>query len=266
MFFILSKAAALLLPSNDLILLGLVGVAMMATRFKRAGRWMAVASLLLLAAAGFLPIGHLLLHQLESRFPPWDPTRGAPDGIIVLGGDISPRMSLDYGDPVISGEGGRVIALAKLARAYPNARVVYTGGDASLFGKQYPESEFLNPLLDAFGVPRERLIAESRSRNTAENAAFSKELVQPKPGERWLLVTTAWHMPRAVGCFRQVGFDVEAYPVGWQTRRHFRFAVMDRVGNGLERLDAGVHEWAGLLTYWLSGRTSELLPGPLARR
>ena len=108
--------------------------------------------------------------------------------------------------------------MAALARSFPQARIVYSGGDASLLGNQPDEAQFALPLLESFGVARARIALERRSRNTYQNAAFSKELVKPKPGERWLLVTSAHHMPRAVGCFRRVGFDVEAYPVDWRTR------------------------------------------------
>lgn len=264
MFFILSKTAALLLlPSNFLILLGLIGLALMITRFKRAGRRLAIASLVLLALAGFSPLGNVLLHQLETRFPPWDPTRGAPDGIIVLGGSILPLLSLDYEDAVVGGDADRLFALGKLARNYPNARIVFSGGDASLTGG-IPETAVLQLVLDNLGVPRTRVLLEGRSRNTAENAVFTKELVQPKTGERWLLVTSAWHMARAIGCFRRVGFAVEAYPVAWHTRREFRLVPMGILSGGLGRLDNAVNEWIGLVTYWATGRTSELLPGPAA--
>jgi uncharacterized SAM-binding protein YcdF (DUF218 family) len=264
MFFILSKTAAfLLLPSNLLIGLGVVGIVLMATRFRRAGWRLTVASLVLLAVLGFSPLGALLGHALESRFPPWDATGGAPDGIVVLGGAISAGLSRDYGDTMVNGDAGRVIAIAKLARAYPSARIIYSGGDASLFAEGLPEANFLYPLLDSFGVPRERVLLEQRSRNTAENAAFSKDLAKPKPGERWLLVTSAQHMPRAVGCFRRAGFAVEAYPVAWHTGRRVSLLPSDVLAGGLARADFAVHEWTGLIAYWLTGRTSELLPGPV---
>lgn len=265
MFFVVSKTAVfLLLPSNILILIGVSGLVLMATRFARAGRRMALVSLALLALAGFLPLGAVLSHKLESRFPPWDASRGAPDGIVVLGGAIIPALSLDYAPPAVGSEAARIIAIAKLARDYPNARIVYSAGDASVMGNEAPEANFLYPLLDSLGVPRTRVMLEERSRNTAENAAFSKKLVQPKPGERWLLVTTAQHMPRAVGSFRRVGFAVEAYPVAWHTRRQLRLGPMETLGRGLDKLDYAVHEWLGLLSYWLTGRTGELLPGPAA--
>ena len=126
------------------------------------------------------------------------------------------------------------------------------------------EADFLYPLLDSFGIPRERVTLEGKSRNTAENAVFSKALANPKPGERWLLVTSAQHMPRSIGCFRQAGFIVEAYPTAWRARKRVRLYPSDVLSSGLVRLDSATHEWLGLIAYWLTGRTSELLPGAAA--
>ncbi|MCF8478598.1 MAG: YdcF family protein, partial [Pseudolabrys sp.] len=173
MFFILSKTAALLLlPSNLIALIGLVGVLLMATRWRRAGRRLTVAAIVLLIVAGVAPFGRILGHALENRFPPWDPARGAPDGIVVLGGVIAPSLSRDYGRTVLGGDAGRVVAIAELARAYPKARIVYSGGDGSLRGNKSAEAPFLAPLLDSFGIAPGRVTLESRARNTAENAAF----------------------------------------------------------------------------------------------
>lgn len=113
------------------------------------------------------------------------------------------------------------------------------------------------------GVPRTRLILENRSRNTQENAAFSAALVQPKPGERWLLVTSAWHMPRAIGCFRQAGFTVDAFPVDYRTRG---WGDVTRVhgfaSDGLLQFDLAIKEWIGLAVYRWSGYTPDWLPAP----
>lgn len=263
MFFILSKTAGFfLLPSNLLIVLALAGVVLMATRWRRAGTRLTVASVILLALAGFTPIGLLLENALENRFPRWDPARGAPDGIVILGGALDPVATRVRGAPALNDSAERVTAIATLARAYPNARIVYSGGDASLRANAGPETDALYPLLDSFGVSRDRVLLESRSRNTAENAIFSKELAQPKAGERWLVVTSAFHMPRAIGCFRRVDFPVEAYPVDWHTPRRVQLRLGANFADGLSHLNLAVHEWTGLFVYWLTGRTSELFPAP----
>jgi uncharacterized SAM-binding protein YcdF (DUF218 family) len=262
MFFLLSKTVAfLLLPSNFLILLGLFGIILMAARRKRAGLGLVLTGIVLLAIAGWWPTGNFLMHSLESRFPPWKATR-APDGIVVLGGALNSRLSREYGEAVLGDDGNRILALARLARAYPAARIVYSGGDASLRGSQLPEANFVAPLLEGLGIPGDRVVLEPRSRNTAENAAFTKELIKPKSGELWLLVTSAQHMPRAIGCFRRVGFPVEAHPVGWRTGRDAYLSVLSTFGDALARFDSATHEWVGLFVYWIAGRTSEFLPSP----
>jgi uncharacterized SAM-binding protein YcdF (DUF218 family) len=262
MFFILANTLAfVLLPSNLFLIIMLAGALLIGTRWRRAGIALAVMGLLLLLSIGFLPLGNLLASALESRFPPWDSSGRAPDGIVVLGGAISTRLSSERGEPVIDRAAGRIVALAKLASQFPHARIIYSGGNADLGGGP-PETDFVPPLLDAFGIPRERVLLESRSRNTAENAAFSKEIAIPKAGERWLLVTSAAHMPRAVGSFRRAGFPVEAYPVDWRTGPAARVTPSRTFADGLRQTDHAVHEWLGLLAYWVSGRSSALLPRP----
>lgn len=262
MFFILSKTAAvLLLPSSLIVIVGVLGLLLLAMR-RRAGLWLISASLTMLIVAGVSPLAAVLGHVLESRFPPWDPARGAPHGLVVLGGAILPELSRQHGAPVLGSDAGRVVAIAKLARDYPDARIIYSSGDASLRGDRLPEAPFLYPLLDRFGIPRARVELESRSRNTAENAVFSKEIARPKPGERWLLVTSAQHMPRAVGCFRRAGFDVEAYPAVWHTGLKVAYWPSFSIGRNLARLDLVANEWIGLFVYWITGRTSALLPAP----
>jgi uncharacterized SAM-binding protein YcdF (DUF218 family) len=264
MFFILSKTAALLLvPSNVIALIGLAGIVLLTTtRWRRAGQRLSVAAIVLLILAGVLPFGAALSHVLESRFPPWDPSRGAPDGIVVLGGGILPGLSRAYGLTVVGGDAGRVTAVAKLARDYPKARIIYSGGDASLRGDGPVEADYALALFESFGIARDRVALERRSRNTAENAVYSKSIADPKPGERWLLVTSAQHMPRAIGCFRRAGFAVEAYPVAWHSGLKIRWVPSLNIGGNLVQLDNAAKEWTGLFAYWLTGRTSEFLPSP----
>jgi uncharacterized SAM-binding protein YcdF (DUF218 family) len=263
MFFVLSKSLALLLvPSNLFMLLGLGGLLIMLTRWRRLGRRLALTGLTLILLAGILPVGYSLIYVLENRFPVWDPSRGAPDGIVVLGGALNPGLSLARGQSALNESAERLTILAKLARDYPNARIVFTGGNAALFPKDPPEAAYVLPLLESFGIDKSRVTLEDRSRNTAENATFTKALLQPKAGERWLLVTSAAHMPRSVGCFRQAGFPVEPYPVDWHTTPRYSPGLSFEILGGVLALDGAAHEWEGLLFYWLTGRTSAFFPAP----
>jgi len=264
LFFLLSKTLGImLLPTNFLIGFGLVGAVLLATRWASLGRKLLVVSVTLLAICGFSPLGNLVLYPLESRFPPWDAARGAPDGIIVLGGSIDADVSAAHGVAVIGSGADRIIAAAALAHRYPKARLVFTGGSGNLISSDAREADFATALFESLGISSERLVMERRSRNTRENAEFSMELADPKPGERWLLVTSAFHMPRSIGLFRKVGFAVQPFPVDWRVGRGWdvlRFNVS--LLEGLGRVDTGVREWMGLIAYRAAGRTDALLPEP----
>jgi uncharacterized SAM-binding protein YcdF (DUF218 family) len=250
------------LPSNLLMVLALVGILLMRTRFVRFGQGLVIGAVMLLTVIGIAPVGNALMLPLEERFPKWDATRGSPHGIVVLGGAISPDVSAARNDIALNEAAERMTAIAKLAREHPSARIVFTGGSGRLFGGA-TEADYVTGLFESFGIPRDRIALENRARNTVENATLTKALVKPKPSERWLLVTSAHHMPRSVGIFRKAGFPVEAHPVDYRTRGSADLTgPFWSLAGGLARADAAMHEWAGLLVYWLTGRTSELFPGP----
>lgn len=254
------------IPSNFVILVGIVGALLLGTRFARWGWRLAIGSLVVLAVIGLSPVGNALIVPFEDRFPAWDASRGAPHGMVVLGGAISPDVSHARDTVALNEAAERLTVVAELARRYPDARIIFSGGSGSIVFDERPEAEFALRLLESLGVPRGRVIAEDKSRNTVENARFSRDIAQPKPGERWLLVTSAYHLPRAMGLFRKAGFPVEAYPVDWRTRgTGDLLRPFPTLGEGLRRTDTAMREWVGLLAYWIGGQSSELFPGPNRR-
>ena len=264
MFFVLSKTLGImLLPTNLMIGAGLVGTILLSTRFSSLGRRLLVTSVALLAICGFSPLGSWLLYPLEQRFPPWDAAHGAPDGIVVLGGPIDADLSAAHGVAVVSAAADRLIAAATLARRYPNARLLYTGGSANLISNDAKEADYATALFESLGVPNAQLVMERRARNTQENAEFSKAIAAPKSGERWLLVTSAYHMPRSAGLFRKAGFAVEPYPVDWRLGGRADLANFRKFSiDGLANVEVAVREWMGLAAYRITGKTSEFFPGP----
>jgi uncharacterized SAM-binding protein YcdF (DUF218 family) len=261
--FVVSKIAGFFaIPSNLIILTGLAGAVLLRTSRARAGRRLVIASLVLLAIAGLSPLGNILILPLEDRFPAWDASHGAPDGIVVLGGAVSPDVAAARNDVALNEAAERMTATVELARRYPDARIVFSGGDAGIVYSGN-ESEAALRLFERLGLAAGRVTVEDQSRNTFENALFSKRIAAPKPGERWLLVTSAYHMPRAMGIFRAAGFAVEPYPVDWRTRgAQDALRPFPTLAEGLRRTDVAVREWAGLVVYRLTGRSSELFPGP----
>lgn len=264
MFFILAKILGFFsMPSNVLMALCVIGVVLMATRFARAGRRIAIMAVILLAIVGWSPFGNAIILPLEQRFPPWDASRGAPAGIISLGGALDTVISPVRGEVALNEAAERMTAIAELARRFPDARIVFSGGSGRIIFDGVSEASLAARLFASFGIAKERIALEDKSRDTDENGRFTKELVQPKPGERWLLVTSAHHMPRSVGVFRAAGFPVEAFPVDYRTRGAVDLLrPFSTLGDGLRRTDTAMREWVGLLMYRMVGRTDELFPAP----
>jgi uncharacterized SAM-binding protein YcdF (DUF218 family) len=263
MFFYLSKIVWFFAtPSNllaSLLLLGLVLAA--ATRLRRSGFGLAFAATAGIFIIGLSPLATWVMHPLETQFPIYQHDDEPVDGIIILGGSVAPDTTMQLGQADLNEAGERILAAVELSRLYPEARILLTGGTGRLVTEAFSEAEATAEELVKLGVPRERMIIEGRSRNTQENAEFSRAIANPATGERWLLVTSAWHMPRSVGVFRQVGFEVTAYPVDFRTVASRNLTIpFIAVSEGLRRIDVASREWAGLLAYWATGRTDTLLP------
>lgn len=243
MFYLISKLIWLVVaPTNAIILITAAAALWAALRVSKSVAWLAAAGACALLIGGFTPVCYWLTRPLEIRFPPWEAgLQPSVDGIIVLGGET----------------GERITVLAELARDFPQAQLVYSGpGEDSA-------AEALLKIFARLGGDRERVRIERFSRNTFENAVYSKQLIMPNAHERWLLVTAALHMPRAIGCFRRVGFNVEAYPIQYTTGRRSPFQIGFGPGsNALSLLDAAMKEWIGLIVYRLTDKTNQLFPAP----
>jgi uncharacterized SAM-binding protein YcdF (DUF218 family) len=264
MFFIASKIFWFVAePVSLAIIVGVLGILLGFTRFVRAGRALMAGAIIALAAGLLTPLGAVFLRPLEERFPPPPADIPAPAGIIVLGGAVDTEKSEARRQVFLTADAARMTAGVELARRYPTARLVFSGGSGGLLGEGPAEAIGARKLWLSLGVPAERMTFEANSRNTWENGLFTRDLVKPKPGETWLLVTSAWHMPRSVGIFRHLDFDVTPYPVAYRTFGDERdFLLPTSVIDKVIMLDYSVREWVGLLAYWLAGKTNALFPAP----
>jgi uncharacterized SAM-binding protein YcdF (DUF218 family) len=252
-------------PINLLLFAALAGVLLRFGRHARFGRGLALAAILILAAAATLPLGVLLIAPLEDRFPLPPPDLPPPEGIIVLGGAIDDLVSAARGQTVFDEGGERLTEAVVLAKRFPQARVVYTGGTASFIpGAISTEALQARKLMSQIGIAPERVTMEDKSRNTDENARFTAAIVHPQSSQRWIIVTSAFHMPRSMGIFEKAGFHPIAYPVAFRTRGHWPHDLrltFEPVRN-LRIFEIALHEWIGLAAYRLSGRSDHLFPGP----
>lgn len=269
MLFALSKILWFLFSPASLLalLFGLGLLGMLAGRLlarawaRRWGRRLVSAAAILFVAVSILPLDTWLLRPLEERFPQVKSLPESVDGVIVLGGALSPLGSVSRGAPQLGGASERIFAMVELARNYPDAEVVFSGGTASLLAPELREADEVKKLLAGIGALDPRMIFERGSRNTRENALYSHDLIAPGTAERWLLVTSAFHMPRAVGVFRALDWPVVAYPVDYQSGPSSALLRFDPLGN-LTRLQLASKEWVGLVYYRLRGWTERLFPGP----
>ena len=208
-------------------------------------------------------LGALMLIPLEERFQRPEPMPEKVAGIILLGGGFEGRINMVRGGYETGVAGDRAVETAILARRYPEARVLISGGTGTLILEGEGDADSAPRMLEALGVAPERMILENRSRNTHENAVFSRELAEPRPGETWLLVTSAFHMPRSMALFRQAGFDVTPWPSDYRTAGNESFGFMRANElDSLRNMTTALREWIGLLAYRLTGRIDSLLPGP----
>ncbi len=251
-------------PSNLLILLIVLGSLLAFTRrFRRLGAGLALVVGLFTLAVGLSPLSSYLLLPLEDRFPAFKDDGRPVAGIILLGGSVEAAKSASRSTLIANEAAERVLGTIALAHLYPEARILISSGSGSLFQNAPAEAPIIAEYFKTIGIDPKRIAVEDRSRTTFENAVLSRALADPKPGERWLLVTSAWHMPRSVGVFRKAGFPVVAYPVDYRTggtlweQDVFAFA-----SEGLRRLDVGTKEWVGLIAYYVAGQTSALMPAP----
>jgi uncharacterized SAM-binding protein YcdF (DUF218 family) len=238
MTYYLSKMFWLLAaPTNALILISGSAALWAMLGNSKCAAWIAAAAACGFVIGAFTPIGLALTVPLEFRFAAADSV-APPDGIILLGG---------------SGPGG-IAALAALSQDYLKTRLIFSGF------RNNPASFKIFAQLG--GDPARIICIEPRPRTTAEDALYAAALLKPKPSERWMLVTPALHMPRAVGCFRVAGFQVQPYPVEFTTAQSHPFAGFTPGSAALVHLDTTAKEWIGLIAYRLMGKTDALFPGP----
>lgn len=254
--------AAVTAPGNLLLMMVLSGL-LLTGRGRAWGRRLTLTGVAGLALIAATPISTWALLPLEQRFPLPDMASVGPvDGIIVLGGALMPVGSREHGAPQLNRDAERLTVLPGLMRQFPQARIIFTGGSGDPRRPDDREAPFVLDLLAGWGVDTGRVMLEEASRNTWENAVNSAPSL--KAGGHWLLVTSAAHMPRAMGVFRIVMPEVTftAFPVGFNANRSDAGRFGLNLSDNLDRMENAAHEWRGLVAYRLAGRTPAVLPAP----
>ncbi len=263
MFFVFSKVLWFVIQPLNLIALLVIGSILASWRGRaRAARWMAVLAMFGLIAPIVVPIDRWLLAPLEQRFPAPDPMPQRVDGIILLGGAQRPTLTAHWKQPELNASAETLTTFLALAHRYPTAKLVFSGGSGDILRQDLSEEETVRLFLKQQGFDDTRVQYENESRNTYENALLSQRLVKPGKDENWLMITNARTIPRAMGVFRKVGWNVTPAPADhtvvpdgeWQPQ--FNLAV------AFTTINEGLHEWLGLVAYYFSGKSNDLFPAP----
>ena len=252
-------------PEVVLLATLLVGVVALWTKWVRTARLIVTLSTLGFLVIACLPIGAWLLQTLENRFPAAKSLPATVDGIVVLGGASSLGLSIKRAQVTLNDNAERLTMFATLARRYPQARLVFSGGSGSLTAPSVREADIAFRLLTELGVDAGRIVLERQSRNTWENAVNSFKLVKPGAGQTWLLVTSARHIPRAVGAFRKAGWSIVPVPVDYRTSGDAPRLLGWNLYAGMTTIRTALHEWIGLVVYRAMDRSDEIFPAPAPR-
>lgn len=261
LFFYFSKIIWLFVSPDSLLLLLIILslVLFYIGKEKYANKILTTASILLIIIA-FFPIGNWLLYPLESHFQTNPPLPDKVDGIIVLSGAENAELSTVWNQVELGGAVERDLTFLSLAKHYPKAKLIFTGGTGSLTKQEFKAADVAKELFKQQGFDIKRVQFERESRNTYENVIFSQQLVKPEQNEKWILITTGWHMPRSVGIFCNAEWSVIPYPVDHQTNKDNLIMLNFDLAKNLTVLKTAIKEWLGLFAYYLSGKTTALLP------
>ncbi len=253
-FFTASKIGWYIVAPSHLLIWSLVAAAILLIRGRRAGKVLTVLCAALFLLVLFFPIGNLALQPLEDEYPrpPW-PER--VDGILVLGEGLNGEIYASRGVAGLGPESDSLVALRILAERYPAARIIFSGGSGELAGSRVPEAQIAEDILRGMGLPASRIAVESASRNTWENIELSRAIAKPAPGETWLMLASAFHMPRAMAVARSLDWPLVPWPSTYLTSETMMEPPVS-LGANLARLDLAAHEWVGLLVYRLDHKAN----------
>jgi uncharacterized SAM-binding protein YcdF (DUF218 family) len=266
MFFYVAKIGWFFAqPSVALAALLCLGALLLFTRLAWLGAPIVLGCAALLLIVGLSPLGNAVILPLEDRFPRTELDDGeSPAGIVVLGGAEDVLVGRARNTSSLNEAADRIVEAVALARRFPDAPILFTGGEAGIVREAGNEAVGASRIFERLGVPPDRLLLEDKARDTYENAVLSGRIMSASGREgRWLLVTSAYHMPRAMGCFRKAGVTVYPWPVDYRTRGPQDLTRgFDKVSEGLRRMDIATREWMGLLFYRLTDRIADVFPAP----
>ena len=262
--FILSKLFWLIAqPLSLAFLMILAAVIALLSGLRRFGLALCALAGLILFVTLYTSTGSFLLQGLEARFPKPGAEPKTLSCVIVLGGAFETEVTTTRGGIEMNQAADRFIEALRLAHRFPQSVIIVSGGDGSLSGDYEGDAVASERFFTTFGVSSDRLIGETLSRTTSENADNSRTLLADLGLADCLLITSAFHMPRAVGLFRRVGIPVIPWSTDYRTSGKVQLGVdFTQPTLNAQQTATAIREWIGLAAYYLTGRIEALYPAP----
>ena len=258
MSFYLSKILWLIInPFNILLFFSLLTILLLLLNIKKLGIFSLYFFLILLLSFGFFPFGKYLTYCLEKSYHnSYIPNH--VDGILILGGATEPFLSKEFDQINFTSSAERLVESVTLIKKYKNAKIIFSSGSGSITYPKLGHAEVAKKFFVKMGLDTNRIFFENKSRNTYENILFSKHIANPIKNEKWLLVTSARHMNRAIFIGQKVDWALIPYAVDFNVPKKIKFKLSFNILSNLNFMQKASHEWVGLIAYYIMGRTSRI--------
>lgn len=259
MSFYLSKILWLILsPFNIFIFTTLFSIILYFFNFKRISLSIFLIIFILISLVSFLPIGRYLIFNIEKEYHSFINIPNQVDGILILGGATFPSLFREYGQISLNGSAERLVESVEIINKFKKAKIIFSGGSGVVNRPDLGHSQVAKSFYNKIGIDKNRILFEDDSRNTYENIIFSKKIANPKNNETWLLITSAYHMKRALLVAQKNNWNIIPYAVDFKNLRDFKLTPNLNLLSNLNSFQEASHEWLGLLYYYLMGRTDKV--------
>lgn len=257
MSFYLSKTLWLILnPFNIFILLTLFSILLFLFSIKRLSIIIFLINFSILLTISIFPIGNYLVYIIEKEFHLHTKVPDHIDGILILGGSTNAEMFQEYGQISLNGSAERLVESVDIIKKFKGSKIIFTGGSGILNRPDLGHVQVAKLFYKKMGINLKRIMFENNSKNTFENIIFSKKMAEPNKNEIWLLITSASHMKRALLIGEKNNWYFTPYAVDFLNEKNFKFRPNFKLLSNLNSFQKGLHEWLGLISYYLLGRTS----------
>ena len=260
MSFYLSKVLWLIInPFNIFIFITMFTIFLYFIKFRRLSLIIFIINFNFLVFISFLPIGSYLIYNIEKEFHSNIKIPERVDGILILSGATNPILFKEYNQISLNDSAERLVESVMIIRKFEKAKVIFSGGSGFVNRSDLGHSQVAKLFYKKIGVDINKIYFEDKSRNTYENIIYSKSIAKPKKNENWLLITSAFHMKRALLIAEKNKWKLIPFAVDFKNIKEFKLTPNLNLLSNLNSFQNGLHEWLGLVSHYLMGRTDKFL-------